>query len=86
MPGSQAEEIERTKADEGIETGPPMTTNFDPIAVGDEIAGHLAEADKAAAAKHEHSMAAGTLLIDVQENHPDGRYLRPHRIEALPSG
>jgi hypothetical protein len=48
-----------------------MTTNFDPIAVGDEIAGHLVEADKAAAANHEHSTAAGTLLLDVRENHPE---------------
>jgi hypothetical protein len=46
-----------------------MTTIFDPIAVGDKIAGHLAEADKAFAANREHSKAAGVLLLDVQENH-----------------
>ena len=41
-------------------------TEFDPIAVGDEIAGHIAEADKAIAANREHSLAAGALLLDVQ--------------------
>jgi hypothetical protein len=47
-----------------------MTTEFDPIAVGDKIAGHLAMADKAVAANREHSKAAGALLLDVQKNHP----------------
>jgi hypothetical protein len=45
-------------------------SEFDPIAVADKIAEHLAEADKAVAAHREHSMAAGALLLDVQENHP----------------
>jgi hypothetical protein len=35
-----------------------MTTKFDPIAVGDKIAGHLAKADKAAAAHREHSSSS----------------------------
>jgi hypothetical protein len=46
-------------------------TDFDPIAVGDKIAEHLAEADKADAVKREHSIAAGTLLLDVHVNHPE---------------
>jgi hypothetical protein len=56
----------KDEADEGVEAG----SKFDPIAVADKIAGHLAEADKADAAKREHSIAAGALLLDVQVNHP----------------
>jgi hypothetical protein len=48
----------------------PPATEFDPIAVGDRIAGHIAEANKAIDAYREHSVAAGTLLLDVQKNHP----------------
>jgi hypothetical protein len=44
---------------------------FDPIAVGKEIAAHLAEADKAVAAHREYSMKAGALLLDVAQNHPE---------------
>jgi hypothetical protein len=60
----------KDEADEGVEAVPPMTADFDPIAVADKIAGHLAEADKADAANREHSRAAGALLLDVQVNHP----------------
>jgi hypothetical protein len=43
---------------------------YDPIAIGDSIASHLKKADEAVAASREHFMAAGVLLLDVQENHP----------------
>src|SRR5580704_16337760 len=43
---------------------------YDPIAVGDKIADHLKKADEAVEANREHCMAAGGLLLDVQENHP----------------
>ncbi len=47
-----------------------MRTEFDPIAVGDQIAVHLAKADSAKATQLEHSTAAGVLLLYVQKNHP----------------
>jgi outer membrane biosynthesis protein TonB len=51
-------------------SGAPTNDEFDPIAVGNEIKSHLDQADKAVAANREHSVAAGALLLDVQENHP----------------
>jgi len=45
-------------------------SKFDPIAVGDKIAGYLAEADKAKGAVIEHSKVAGALLVEVAEKHP----------------
>jgi hypothetical protein len=47
-----------------------MRTEFDPIAVGDQIAVHPAKADAAKATQLEHSTAAGVLLLDAQRNHP----------------
>jgi hypothetical protein len=48
-----------------------MTTEFDPVAVGDKIRSHLEKADKAKASQLEHATAAGVLLLDVKENHPE---------------
>jgi ParB-like chromosome segregation protein Spo0J len=52
-----------------------MSIKFDPIAVGDKITGHLAEADLAKGAVIEHSKAAGALLVEVAEKHP--KHLEP---------
>jgi hypothetical protein len=46
-------------------------TKFDPIAVGKEIAGHVADCDNAKAQVGEHAEAAGRLLLDAKENHSD---------------
>jgi hypothetical protein len=51
----------------GMATDKPK---FDPIAVGDKIAAHIAKADEAVSANREHSMAAGALLLDVAQNYP----------------
>jgi hypothetical protein len=46
-------------------------TSFDPIAVGDKIRVHLDKADKAKADQLRHATAAGVLLLDVKESHPE---------------
>jgi hypothetical protein len=55
-----------------------MTAEFNPVAVGDKIAEHLAEAEKAIGICHERSKAAGVLLLDVAQNHP--KHMEPIRI------
>jgi hypothetical protein len=44
---------------------------FDPVAVGEKIRSHLEKADKAKATQLEHAKAAGVLLLDAKENHPE---------------
>jgi hypothetical protein len=51
-------------------SGAPTNEEFDPIAVGNEIKSHLDQADKAVEANRKHSVAAGALLLEVQQNHP----------------
>jgi hypothetical protein len=63
---SAAERINAAHAETEAQPG----AGYDPIAVGDKIADHLKKADEAIAANREHSMAAGALLLDVQQNHP----------------
>jgi hypothetical protein len=46
-------------------------TEFDPVAVAHKIADLVVKADKAKAQQLKHTMAAGVLLLDVKENHPD---------------
>ena len=46
-------------------------TEFNPIAVGDKIAGHIAAADRAKEAHDTESKTAGALLLDVAQNHPE---------------
>lgn len=53
-----------------IEADDKARADFDPIAVGDEIAEHIAAADQAKDKMAEHSRAAGALLLDVATNHP----------------
>ena len=52
-----------------IEAGDKARADFDPVAVGDKIAGHIAAADQAKDRMAEHSRAAGALLLDVATNH-----------------
>jgi hypothetical protein len=54
---------------------------FDPIAIGDKIRNHLQKADKAKASQLEHVTAAGVLLLDVKENHPEELETMCQRIE-----
>jgi hypothetical protein len=62
--------VDPTNVGSGCDRPHIPATDFDPIAVGNKIAEHLTEADKAVAANREHSMAAGALLLDVAQNHP----------------
>jgi hypothetical protein len=52
------------------ETEAQPGVGYDPIAVGDKIAGHLKKADAAKEAHDKHSRAAGNLLFEVQREHP----------------
>jgi hypothetical protein len=44
---------------------------FDPVAVGEKIRSHLAKADRAKATQLGHAKAAGVLLLDAKDNHPE---------------
>jgi hypothetical protein len=48
-----------------------VMTNFDPIAVGDQITAYELEAAKAKGSLLECSKKSGALLLDVQQNHPE---------------
>jgi hypothetical protein len=48
-----------------------VTSSFDPIAVGDQIAAYEAEAGKARGFLLDFSKKSAALLLDVQQNHPD---------------